>query len=192
MKNIRHFLLNGYVSIFGKKIFYKLNRRIYMLSLHGMGIFNSLNYKISGEDHFLRRTLKATTAPLILDVGANKGAYAKRVKEISPGATVFALEPHPKTFLSLKEAAAANNFNAFNLGLSNETGKLKLYDYLDQDGSTHASLHQDVIEKLHGKKAIEHIVDVITLDEFAAQNNIEKIDLLKIDTEGNELSLIHI
>lgn len=33
-------------------------------------------------------------------------------------------------------------------------------------------------------------MDVITLDEFCSERGIDKIDLLKIDTEGNELSCL--
>lgn len=58
------------------------------------------------------------------------------------------------------------------------------------DGSSHASLYREVIEEIHHKKygkAIAYDVNVLTLDDFCSEHEISKIDLLKIDTEGNEL-----
>lgn len=76
------------------------------------------------------------------------------------------------------------------MGVSSSEGVLKLYDYENGDGSEHASLYRDVIEKIHQGKAAEHEVKVITLNEFAIEHQIERVLLLKIDTEGHELDVL--
>ncbi|MFL9710433.1 FkbM family methyltransferase [Methylobacillus sp. Pita1] len=67
---------------------------------------------------------------------------------------------------------------------------MALYDYENNDGSSHASIFKDVIEEIHHAKAVEHIVNMITLDEFVIKYKLNNISLLKIDTEGNELNVL--
>lgn len=92
--------------------------------------------------------------------------------------------------MELKKTAYQNNFLAFNLGLGEKKGLVKIYDYKDNDGSSHASLYSKVITEIHKSKAIEHDVKITTIDAFIKENKIDKINLLKIDTEGNELNVL--
>ncbi|MCD2449762.1 FkbM family methyltransferase [Methylicorpusculum oleiharenae] len=151
---------------------------------------NSSNDKVSGEAEFVKRYFKNRPAGVVLDVGANIGNYSKSLLATNPAISIYAFEPHPLTFLKLKENINAENFHAVNAAVGAQTGVLSLYDYQDNDGSSHASLYQDVIENIHNSKAIEHKVNVITLSDFIESNNIDKIALLKIDTEGNELNVL--
>jgi hypothetical protein len=64
------------------------------------------------------------------------------------------------------------------------------HDHGHDDGSAHASIHKGVIEEIHSSQSVRYEVEVSTLDDFVATNNISKIDLLKIDTEGNELNVL--
>ncbi len=103
---------------------------------------------------------------------------------------IFAFEPHPLNYKRLLNNINADNFHCFNVGVGNSNGELSLYDYADNDGSTHASLYQEVIEDIHHGKAIEHKVKIIKLSDFVKEHNIDYIDLLKIDTEGNEMEVL--
>lgn len=40
------------------------------------------------------------------------------------------------------------------------------------------------------KKSTEHVVPVVSLDNFAKNNGVDYVYLLKIDVEGNELSVL--
>ena len=84
----------------------------------------------------------------------------------------------------------SDNFHGFNVGVGDSNGEISLYDYADNDGSTHASLYQEVIEGIHHSKAIEHKVKIIKLSDFVTEHGIDYIDLLKIDTEGNEMQVL--
>ena len=77
-----------------------------------------------------------------------------------------------------------------NLALSKEDGILSLFDYEDNDGSAHASLHEDVIELLHNGKSKHYTVNVTSLDSYIEKMGIKCVDLLKIDTEGHELDVL--
>lgn len=43
---------------------------------------------------------------------------------------------------------------------------------------------------MHGGDSISCDVEVVTLDEFVTENKINKIHLLKIDVEGNEMNVL--
>ena len=179
-----------YRVIFVRKIFIKFNRILYHLSLNGIGILNFKNSKISGEDIFLRRYLKDKTIKVIFDIGANEGNYSKKIMELNPNVELYAFEPHPKTFTKLQEVADKFSFKAFNIGVGDKNETLKIYDYKYKDGSQHASIFKDVIEKVHKSEFIEHKINLIKIDDFCKNSNIAKINLLKIDAEGNELNIL--
>jgi dynactin complex subunit len=66
-----------------------------------------------------------------------------------------------------------------------------LYNYKNAPGSQHASLFKDVIEHIHHGESTVVQVDVTTIDRFMEEHAIQKIDVLKIDTEGNDLNVLH-
>jgi FkbM family methyltransferase len=179
-----------YRILFARAVFYRLNKLIYRCSLGGLGILNYESDKVSGELNFLKTFLKNRTGGVVIDVGANIGNYSKLVLDINKSVTVYAFEPHPKTFAKLSDAIKRNNFHPINAAVSNAEGFLSLYDHEAKEGSSHASLYKEVIENIHHSKAVEHKVRVCCLGEFAKSKNIQKIDLLKIDTEGNELNVL--
>lgn len=185
-----NFILKCYRFLFGRKKFYKLNKLFYQCSLRGLGILNFESNNLSGESKFLSTYLKGKNNCVIFDVGANIGNYSRKIFEISHGATIYAFEPHPKTFQKLIANIKNPNFYPNNYAVSDYVGVLSLYDYEDNDGSTHASLFKDVFNTIHKKKSIEYKVNVITLGSFIKNKSIGKIDLLKIDTEGNELNVL--
>lgn len=184
------YLFKIYSFLFARKIFYRANKFLYMLSLRGMGILNFENKMISGEEHFLKQFLKGVERPIIFDVGANMGDYASLVKDICPTAEVYCFEPHPETFEKLSKKAERYGFKAFNVGCSNENTKLHLYDYAESSVTSHASLYKEVIENIHKSNSRAFMVDIIRLDDFVAEHNVEEIYLLKIDTEGHELKVL--
>lgn len=190
MQKLKHRLLEWYVIFSGNRIFYKILRRINMLTLHSMGIFNSISPRASGEKLFLETILKRIPDGTVFDIGANQGFYSIMMRKMSERLQIYAFEPHPKTYQLLEKEAELHRFRSFNIGFGHEKTEAVLYDYDGRDGSTHASLYRDVIENLHGSSATGHPVDIDTVDHFTGENHIRQIDLLKIDTEGNELNVL--
>lgn len=183
-------ILRVYRALFARKLFYKFNMLLYRCSLSGLGVLNYEDDKVSGESWFLKKYLKGRAGGVVFDVGANVGDYSKLVLQVSPQVTLYAFEPHPKTFTVLRKSLHQSNFIPVNAAAGEVEGVLSLYDYEANDGSAHASLYQDVIENIHKAKSIEYKVQVLSLEDFAKSKNIEKIDLLKIDTEGYELNVL--
>jgi FkbM family methyltransferase len=94
------------------------------------------------------------------------------------------------TFEKLSNSLHAPNIQIYNLGFSNLDGQATIYDHESEDGSEHASLFKDVIEIIHHDKVVEHRIQLRTIDSFVHENKIQRIGLLKIDTEGNELNVL--
>ncbi|PCI98572.1 MAG: methyltransferase FkbM [Flavobacteriales bacterium] len=167
-----------------------MNKFLYYLSLKGMGVLNYKDDFISGEEKFIANYFLGLDSPVVFDVGANVGNYSKKLLTSQKDITVYAFEPHPKTYVNLTANIEASNFKSFNVGVGKEKGEFELFDYLDQDGSSHASLYKEVIEDIHKRESVKHLVSIISLDEFVLEHNVGVIDLLKIDTEGNELNVL--
>jgi FkbM family methyltransferase len=182
-------IIKIYRFIFARKCFYLFNKTLYRLSLSGLGILNYESDKSSGEDYFLKNHLRNKTG-VVIDVGANIGKYSMLVHHYNPSVKIYAFEPHPKTYKNLCKIITHSNFIATNVAVGEKQGILSLYDYEENDGSTHASLYKDVIESIHNAESIAHLVEVITLDDFIKNHGLQDIALLKVDTEGHELNVL--
>lgn len=185
-------LYEFYGRHFARRSLYRLNKFLYLLSLRGMGMYGAIDdcSSTGGEALFLKRISGVwPKEAIIIDVGANVGHYSQAVLDLAAHARVFAFEPHPRTFATLTEALA-ERAEAINCGCGSRKGRATLFDYRENDGSTHATLHREVFDKLYRSQVISHEVNIIRLDDFIAERKLENIDLLKIDTEGNELEVL--
>lgn len=179
-----------YTFLFARKQFLKLNKFFYALSLRGMGVLNSGTDKVNGEAYFISNYVSDIAKGVIFDVGANVGSYSTAIRKANENALIYSFEPHPATFKKLLENTINLKVEVFNVAVGATNGALSLYDYADKDGSSHASVYQEVIEQIHHQRAIAHEVDIITLDSFSIEHNIDRVSLLKIDTEGHELEVL--
>jgi FkbM family methyltransferase len=187
-------ILRSYRFLFARPRFRRLNAALHSLALHGLGVLNFENEEVSGERFLIQRYLPAkirNPRPVFFDVGANVGNLTASLLGKFPDALIYAFEPHPRNFLRLSNAGFAPGRVALNnLALGSAPGRMTLYDRADYEGSEHASLYAEVISDIHGKDVTEVEVLVSTLDNVTAENNIARIDYLKIDTEGNELAVL--
>lgn len=184
-------VIGTYRWLFARPVFYNLNKLLYHCSLRGLGVLNYESDSVSGEKNFLEKYLR--TLPddgCVIDVGANVGNYSKLVLEIKSSLSIHAFEPHPVTFAKLSKEIKSEKFFPVNAAVGVENGDITLFDYESDDGSSHASIYKGVIEDIHHKKSVGHSVQVIRLGDYLRSKNIDSIDLLKIDTEGNELNVL--
>jgi len=127
---------------------------------------------------------------VLLDVGANHGAYARLLYKLAPQARIIAFEPHPATFqLLARSLSDIPQIELVNKALGAEAEEVKLYDFLSADGSTQASMSKSAVE-LYTPDVIEHAVVCTTLDAFMTEHSIDHISFLKIDTEGFDLAVL--
>jgi FkbM family methyltransferase len=180
-----------YRTLFARPSCYRLNKLLFDLSVRGMGLHNSDNDRMSGEAFLHREILGRYGKPVVLDVGANRGNYAEKIMATTQDTVLYAFEPHPATFRALQQTAARCGFEAVNCGMGDEIGAMLLYDrQAAGDGTEHASLYREVIEGIHHVPATAVEVAVSTIDDFVAERGLERITLLKIDTEGHEYQVL--
>jgi FkbM family methyltransferase len=142
------------------------------------------------EERFLQRHKALLQGGTLFDVGANHGAYARMLHNLAPTARVIAFEPHPTTFAVLQDLTRdMRPVSLINKAVGDQVGRLKLYDFRFCDGSTQASLSEAAIG-LYSDDIVEHPVECITIDAFMAESGIDRVDLLRIDTEGHDLAVL--
>ena len=118
---------------------------------------------------------------MIFDVGAHKGQTSSHLCKSFPHSIIHAFEPSPYLFAEIEKNLSKRKniiYHNFALGKTNEKAFLTRPD---------SDLCGQVV------KAQEHnstSISVHRLDEFCLDENISAIDLLKIDVEGNELSVL--
>ena len=182
-----------YIYIFAREYFRSFNTKLLRLVLNTLGILNYENNQISGEDFFLRKILPKyiiSRNPVFFDVGANEGDYSLLISKLYKNCSISAFEPNAKTNKRLEIKVKGTNIKVQNLALAAKEGSGKLFDRLDYDGSSHASLYEDVITKIHKQNLITQDIIIDTVDNFCEKMDIKHVDFIKIDTEGNELSVL--
>jgi FkbM family methyltransferase len=121
------------------------------------------------------------------DVGANVGQTAAALHEAFPEAEIFCFEPVHATYRQLQSAVAGTpQVRAFNLALSDAAGEAVMHTY---DSSLLSSLEPNALFT-QDREARTETCRTETLDAFCAEQGIDAIGLLKIDTEGHDLSVL--
>lgn len=130
--------------------------------------------------------IKNLSPSKVIDVGSNIGIYSLLSKKYFPEIDVYAFEPTPSTFQHLKTNAASMEkaLNFYNKALSVETGVVEFVDFGGLSGKN--GISQTLIHGLGEAEKI--IVECDTLDNLFCDTG-QRI-ILKIDTEGHELSVL--
>jgi len=119
-----------------------------------------------------------------VDAGANVGVFScvlGKFQKIFTSLQIFAFEPDPDTFKRLQENLKGTNRNAFNIALSNESGRLRFV----RGAVSHVTTVRELANAYSLNEEFE--VDCRRLDSFDVSGN--RI-FIKIDVEGQELKVL--
>ena len=102
---------------------------------------------------------------------------------------IHSFEPSLETFEKLKlNIGDKDGIHIQNIGLGENETTMTLFS--NKSTSTIASLYNRNLDHINvNMKALE-IVTIKTIDNYCQENCIDKIDFLKIDVEGHELSVL--
>lgn len=168
-----------------------LHRARCALASMGLGVFplGGTRFGLS-LFHDLKKYAPSHDFRLILDVGANVGEFATAAARAFPRAQVHAFEPVAGTFRSLQETTGRNGrITCHNLALGEVEEERAI-------ALQAMSVHNSLLLRPAGGSAIgspagrTETVRVRRLDSLAAEMQMTRVDLLKIDTEGFEREII--
>jgi FkbM family methyltransferase len=127
-----------------------------------------------------------------LDVGANIGLYSLGLSSLAPDGRVYAFEPSPATFAHLEsnlERNRATNVVAANLAVSDTTGTVTFHDFSFFSAGSFSSDDGSLLSsESYGSESFQ--AAATTVDQFVADQDLDRVDLVKIDVEGAELSVL--
>lgn len=126
---------------------------------------------------------------VFLDIGTHVGQYTLLAsKLVGPEGAIHSFEPDPDTFAHLALNVSMNNMqnvHPVQAAVSDEDGWADFYlsssDYMGTNSLRAPSYHSGEVCK----------VRTISLSNYVAENNIDKIDVMKLDVEGAEIDILH-
>jgi len=129
-------------------------------------------------DYTHRLNYDLTKNSIVFDIGGYEGWFTEQINN-KFGSIIYCFEPLKDYSLLIKNKFDKfDNIFVFSLAISNENKKEIIY--LNKDGSS-----------IHTKRGLPIEIECITLDNVMKDNNINHIDLLKINIEGEEYPLLN-
>jgi FkbM family methyltransferase len=158
------------------------------------------NYHQKKIFNFLKKKYD-TSIEIIFDIGAHEGEFLKRAKfYLGYYKKIYSFEPQKEIFKELKKLSNNKNYLIRNHAFSNENGIKYLNINALSSTSTFSKVkNTSIYSKLKNFILYKNIsnsfinkekVKTVKGDYFSKLNKINKIDLLKIDTEGHELHVL--
>jgi FkbM family methyltransferase len=163
------------------------------------------------EQQYIQNGIVINEGDCIFDVGANIGLFSLFVTQLQEKVKIYAFEPIEQVFAVLKENvrlhSLENNVLLFNYGLSSENNPEKIFTFYPQMAGNSTSRpgeklvpidaipdeQSNDIEDLysHFFKEVQQVkCQIRTLSSVISELNINSIDLLKIDVEGEEYEVL--
>ena len=147
---------------------------------------------------------------IVFDIGCFRGNFTKKFikneQKLGIKSNFFLFDPNPNVENYLKLILKNEKIKYFNLALDNSNSEKKFYlnNFFEPSGSSLNTVIRDdkkwqstrkiFMQIFQPFKKIEDFseinVQTQTLDNFCLNAKIENIDVLKIDTEGNELNVL--
>ncbi|MFN6472491.1 MAG: FkbM family methyltransferase [Nostoc sp. SerVER01] len=140
------------------------------------------------EMEFWRNSIKPGMT--VIDVGANVGVYTfSAALKVGSKGRVLAVEPFSGCVRCLQETCRINQLSWVNVcsgAASDRNGTVKLL--LHSANELNQVISSDAAENISLDSFEE--AKCFTLDSLIEQENIERVDFLKIDAEGHEMSVL--
>ena len=179
-----------------------------------------LYQEIFTDQSYLQHGITLDEGDCIFDVGANIGLFSLFAAQACPKVKIYAFEPIPPVFELLRLNAELYNLDAkvFNIGLSGETKSAEFTYYPNisvisgrfADAFEEKEVVKSFLLKQHvgtgnGTTVSQEVLDELlverlqsekftcqlkTISHIIEENQIERIDLLKIDVEKSERDVL--
>lgn len=180
-------------NLLGRKFTYRIGRSMYMFSRGDIPNDMNTNGELMVQDIFINYVLKNKGKKyIVFDVGANVGDWSvslssKVIKnEIKDIISIYSFEPVESTFNLLKSnMPQSSSYILVNKALSSNNGITEIF--ITEKNSGTNSLYD---ETSGVNKVRSFSIDLVTAKDFCLDNSIDRIDLVKCDTEGHDFEVI--
>lgn len=156
--------------------------------LTGTRIYRSLPRGIDFAQD-IANSLPTYRTDIVFDIGANVGQSSRLYLVKFPNAHIYCFEPVSDTFRRLQDKLQSNErVDCYRLafGSSKSTGRMVL-----QGSSNKMFFLLDPSKESPANNNVPtESVDIDTVDGFCHTNGIDRINFLKIDTEGGDLDVL--
>jgi FkbM family methyltransferase len=164
------------LSIFGLELLRKRNRNFDQIILSA---YSLLNY----------------SPKIIFDVGAHNGSSIDRFLKLFENPQIFAFEPNIELCTQIKAKFQDENIHISNKVLGKQKGNVEFNVHNSSTGSSSLlDFNPDISfaskRNLDTTNVDKIQVEMTTLDDEVNTRELEKIDYLKIDTQGTELEVL--
>ncbi len=131
---------------------------------------------------------------IIFDVGANSGIMSLQFAKLVPLGKVYSFEPTFYAFSKLEKNLELNPelakrivaIQSFVSSSTSEEPNIKAYASWKVGGTVESVKHQ-----VHGgTEKSTNGIKAVCLDDFCEQNEIKRLDFIKIDTDGHEFEVL--
>ena len=143
--------------------------------------------RLSGREPEVESVFKPKLGWTVMDIGAHIGYYTiKASKKVGSAGRVICAEAYSENYeLLLKNLEINSCFNvkALKKAITNYDGSTRLF--FGSDSGHNTLLEESVFATTESENVV-----AVTLDTLFNQQQIEFVDLAKIDIEGNELNLL--
>ncbi len=161
---------------------------------------NTLGYSINkntsgGSNPFLdqKKLIGDVKDAIVFDVGAHHGESALLYNSLFNNGNIFSFEPFKESYKVLcNKVNKYDNIFTFNLALGNTIGNVNFHSNRFSATNSILPTHPDASQSWgNSLETIKEVkVEISTIDNFIERNDIKKIDILKIDTQGTEYDVI--
>lgn len=144
------------------------------------------------KEYYLLDNYEVSKGDIVVDVGAFVGLYSiLSAKLAGRNGLVISIEPEPHSFCLLTNNMKLNNLKVntvqLNMALSDENGKITLYVPKFSSGST---VHLDHLLSQTITEYTKAGVETRTCDYLLKSLKVDHVDIMKIDVEGAEISVL--
>lgn len=168
----------------------KIGKNLYQLSgnikffLRNNTADTYIKWEVFNNKTYLAEGFGIQSSDTVVDIGAHIGIFAVYAAKMVSKGVVLAYEPNPDNFLLLQENKTLNNLSnlkIFNKAVTSKGGEIDLY-FSKYNTGGHSVFQRDSSNKIK--------VPAVSLENVFKENNLKKVDYLKIDIEGSEFDII--
>lgn len=136
--------------------------------------------------------ISGSAASVCVDVGANHGEMTEAMLRLGDSVRVHAFEPSSKCQAIFRARFARHlRVTLVESGLGNEEGMREFHRYANDHLGSFLPLQAGAANPFQGEAEVaREQVPLTTLDRYAAQHDLGRIALLKIDTQGYDLRVL--